>query len=87
MNPEEEMAVRLKLSDKLARYIEKRAGLSIGEIRNQTTTETDAAIGRRYHKQIKVTPPRKAGLVGRGSVLLNRLSDSTAVEKKLQTIK
>ena len=74
-----------KLNATSKRNISKRKGMSVQSISDMSSDEIDARIEKRTGKKIRIEPPRKIALLGRGSVYisLNRLIPFGKVDKKL----
>jgi hypothetical protein len=74
----------LTLTDSMKKNIERLTGLSIEDISRKTPEELDAHLaGKVGRSRLEVAPPRGRYPIGRGSVLLQRLSDSAKVAKEL----
>jgi len=66
--------------------IQARVGRTIQEIRTDAATQTDRYIEKKIGKRLEVTSPRKQKLIGRGSPMLGRLSQTIDIDKKIAKI-
>lgn len=66
--------------------IQARVGRSIQDIRADAATQTDRHIEKKIGKQLEVTSPRKHKLIGRGSPMLGRLSQTIDIDKRIAKI-
>ncbi len=68
------------------RYTERHAGMNLARLRTLTTQEADEEISKKVGKKLRVSPPGDDRLIGRGSVLLNRLSYTEDIDREISKI-
>lgn len=74
------------LRDFLNSYVLRHVGLGLECIKDLSVEEVDQKISLKVGKKIEVSPPDDDRLLGRGSVLLHRLSRIEDVDRELSRI-